>query len=85
MLDATIVYPDGITNFWSYLGGNVRHISVHIREIEIPDPLLRGGYADDPEFRDAFQKWIRQIWQEKDALIDRLLSNQAPADRIPED
>lgn len=85
MLDATIVYPEGITNFWSYLGGNVRHISVHIREIAIPDPLLRGSYADDPEFRETFQKWIRQEWQEKDALIDRLLKRQAQPSRFPGD
>ena len=79
LLDLTMVYPGGITNFWAYLGGQVRRVIIHIREITIPEHLLQGGYASDPGFRDAFQSWVRQIWQEKDALIDSLLNHQPAA------
>jgi hypothetical protein len=85
MLDVTIVYPDGMTDFWAYLGGKIQRVSVHIREITIPEPLLRGRYAEDPEFRTAFQKWIRHVWEEKDRLIERLLEHDAPAARSPGD
>jgi 1-acyl-sn-glycerol-3-phosphate acyltransferase len=85
MLDVTIVYPDGMTDFWAYLGGKIQRVSVHIREITIPEPLLRGSYAEDPEFRAAFQKWIRHVWEDKDSLIDRLLKHDAPAARSPGD
>jgi 1-acyl-sn-glycerol-3-phosphate acyltransferase len=75
LLDVTIVYPGGITNFWSYLGGNVRRVTVHLREIAIPDHLLSGSYSDDPRCREAFQEWLDRLWQEKDDLIDDLLEN----------
>jgi hypothetical protein len=75
LLDVTIVYPGGITNFWSYLGGNVRRVTVHLREIAIPDHLLSGSYSDDPRCREAFQEWLDRLWREKDDLIDDLLEN----------
>jgi 1-acyl-sn-glycerol-3-phosphate acyltransferase len=75
LLDVTIVYPEGLANFWSYLGGKVKHVTVHIREIDIPDRLLRGSYTDDPHYREAIQEWVSQIWREKDALIDRLVES----------
>lgn len=76
MLDITIVYPQGITSFWSYLGGRVRRVTVHIREITIPENLLRGGYAEDSGDREAFQEWVGRIWREKDELIGRLLEDR---------
>jgi len=81
MLDVTIVYPDGMTDFWDYLGGKIQRVSVHIREIAIPEALLQGRYAEDPEVRKAFQQWIRHVWQEKDTLFDRLLQHHAPGAR----
>jgi hypothetical protein len=73
-----------MTDFWAYLGGRIQRVTVHIREITIPEPLLRGSYADDPEFRKAFQKWIRHVWEEKDTLIDRLIKHHTTAARFPE-
>ena len=79
LLDVTIAYPEGITNFWAYLGGRVQRVTVHLREITVPEPMPTGSYRDDPHFRKRFQAWLDQIWQEKDALMDRLLND--PADR----
>jgi 1-acyl-sn-glycerol-3-phosphate acyltransferase len=79
MLDVTIVYPGGDSRFWSFLAGGVARVTVHIRDIRIPADLLRGGYADDARCREAFQQWIRNVWQEKDALIERLLAENAAA------
>lgn len=76
VLDVTIVYPEGITNFWAYLGGKVKRVSVHIREHTVPGHLLHGRYADDPQYRKAFQEWVRAIWQDKDTVIDRMLTRQ---------
>ena len=75
LLDVTIVYPAGITNFWSYLRGEVRQVTVHLREIVIPERLLHGRYRDDPHYRETVKGWLTQVWREKDDLIDQLLQN----------
>jgi 1-acyl-sn-glycerol-3-phosphate acyltransferase len=72
LLDVTIVYPEGITNFWAYLRGEVRQVTVHLREIVIPDRLLHGSYRNDPGYRETVKEWLTQIWHEKDDLMDRL-------------
>lgn len=75
LLDATIAYPEGIVNFWSYLGGEVRRVTVHLREIAVPERLLTGSYSEDLHHREAFQAWLGQIWHEKDDLLGRLLES----------
>ena len=74
LLDVTIVYPEGITNFWSYLRGEVRQVTVHLREIVIPDHLLQGRYREDPDYRETVKEWLGHIWREKDELIDQNLN-----------
>ncbi len=73
LLDVTIIYPDGETRFWAYLGGRIRRIVVQVDQIDIPERFLRGDYASDPEFRQAFQAWLGAQWRRKDALIARHL------------
>jgi len=80
LLDVTIVYPQGITNFWSYLRGEVRQVSVHLREIAIPEHLLHGRYREDPDYRETVKEWLAHIWREKDDLIDQL--QQCPSSSI---
>ena len=71
-LNVTIVYPDAIPTFWEFLCGKVKRVIVHIEQLPIPQEFIRGDYAQDPQFRANFQLWVQQLWQEKDALIDRL-------------
>jgi 1-acyl-sn-glycerol-3-phosphate acyltransferase len=72
MLDITIVYPDGIPTFWEFLCGKVKRITIRMRTIEIPQQFLHGDYENDPVFRDAMQKWVQQLWREKDLQIESL-------------
>jgi 1-acyl-sn-glycerol-3-phosphate acyltransferase len=73
LLDVTIVYPDGVPTFWQFLCGNVRHVTVRARQVPIPLELRGGDYARDPKYRKAFQHWLQELWQEKDAAITALL------------
>ena len=73
MLDTTIIYPDGCTRFWDYLGGRIDRIVVRVRQVEIPERFLKGDYHADPEFRAAFQEWLVAQWRRKDDLITRIL------------
>jgi len=82
LLDVTIVYPGSKhKGMWDFVSGQISRIIVHVREIPIPPELLDGNYADDPQFQERFQAWVRDLWATKDALIEQLLghSNQTPA------
>jgi len=73
ILDVTIVYPDGVPTFMDFLAGRMHRVTVRVRRLPIPVPLRHGDYAQDPQFREAFSKWVQLIWQEKDAQISSLL------------
>jgi 1-acyl-sn-glycerol-3-phosphate acyltransferase len=73
MVDATIVYPDGVPSFWDFLCGRGGRIALHVRQVAIPDGFATADYAKDPGFRRAFTRWLTGVWQEKDGKFDELL------------
>ena len=76
ILDVTIVYPDGAPDFWQFLMGKVRRITVRVRSLPIPRELAQGDYAGDPAVREAYQQWVQQMWLDKDARIESILQNK---------
>ena len=72
LVDMTIVYPDGVPDYGDFWLGGVSQIAVNLRKIEIPDWVRGGNYEDDAEYRERFQKWVDQLWAEKDQLISEL-------------
>lgn len=74
LLDVTIVYQPHRAGFWDMMSGRVRKIVVRVREIAIPAHFLHGDYQDNAAWREAFQAWIREIWQDKDSEIELLLA-----------
>jgi len=78
MLDVTIVYPDGRAGFWDYLCGRIRRIVVDIRVREIPPQFLGMDYENNRDTRAEFQRWVSEIWAEKDARIEELKAAPAP-------
>ncbi|SDP51202.1 1-acyl-sn-glycerol-3-phosphate acyltransferases [Ralstonia sp. 25mfcol4.1] len=83
MIDATIIYPDGVPSFWHLASGRAGRIVVRIRQIPIPDDFCGGDYAGDKAFRSAFHHWLADQWQAKDREIDAVMEVQRPlnADR----
>ncbi len=75
LLDVTIVYPNGAPSFWQFLCGNVQRIAVRARRLAIPPEFRTGDYAGDPQFRKSIERWLQDLWHEKDrqivALLDR--------------
>lgn len=73
MLDVTIVYPgNDRVGIWDYLSGRVRTIIVDIRIREIPAQFLGMDYENNRERRVEFQRWVSELWAEKDARIEAL-------------
>lgn len=73
LVDATIVYPDGVPGFWDFLCGRVPRIAVHVRQLPIPEGFAASDYATDPAFRRQFQRWLTALWEEKDRQFEELL------------
>ncbi len=73
ILDVTIVYPDGAPDFWQFLTGKLKRVIVRVRPLPVPQHLVQGDYAADPAVREAYQKWVQQMWLDKDAQIEALL------------
>jgi 1-acyl-sn-glycerol-3-phosphate acyltransferase len=74
ILDVTIVYPDGAPDFWQFLKGKLKRVIVRVRPLPVPQELAQGDYSADPAVREAYQKWVQQMWLEKDAKIEALIS-----------
>lgn len=70
ILDITIYYPKGIPTFWDYISVKVRDITVQIKVLPITPELL-GDYNDN-QYRERFQQWINQLWQQKDLQLSKL-------------
>lgn len=79
MLDATIVYPAGAPDLWSFLCGRVPRIIVRVRQVPIPPQFSHGDYAQDRGFRRAFHQWLETIWEFKDQQIGALLEHDRSA------
>ena len=74
VLDVTIVYPDGATNFWALLCGKIRKIKVRVRSLPV-SPELLGDYANDRRFRTRLQHWLNDIWAEKNQYIEEMMTS----------
>ncbi len=72
LLDVTIVYSEGPISFWAYLCGDIREIKVTVRSFPV-DEEMAGDYASDPKHRVRFQKWLNELWNEKDRYIQETI------------
>ena len=81
--DLTIVYPDGIPSFWQFVSGEAGRIVVRAERRPIPAEMCLGDYARDPKFRKALQRWLLELWREKDDKIDELLRERGVAPVAP--
>ena len=65
-------YPEGRRSFWDFLCGRVKKIIVRIETIPVSKELL-GDYINDASYRESFQRWLNNLWEEKDMLLDMLI------------
>jgi 1-acyl-sn-glycerol-3-phosphate acyltransferase len=80
LLDVTIFYPEGAPTFFEFLSGRMSRVVVDVRERQLAPELLGGNYAADPEFRARIQRWVGELWSEKDALLESLVLGERTKD-----
>lgn len=81
LLDVTIHYPDGIPTFWDFVCGKVKRIEIKIRVLSIDDILKSDAFAmdyfDNAEQRVKFQRWLNQLWLEKDKTLETMVTEKS--------
>ena len=73
ILDVTIHYPGGIKSIWEFLCGKAPEVRVKIKRMVIGSEL-RGDYFNDEKFRAGFQRWLNDLWSEKDRMMENGLA-----------
>lgn len=73
VLDVTIYYPNKTPSFMDFICGRTDEIEVII-DIKDIDDSLKGDYMSDRNFKISFQKWVNQLWLDKDELLEQLKS-----------
>ena len=73
ILDVTMVYPNGAAKFWDMCCGGHVPVIVDVKERPVEQWLLSRDYEQDREFRRRVHRWLGEIWQEKDELIQQTL------------
>ncbi len=80
LLNVTVLYPDAPKDILgAVMQGKVHKIVVRIEALPVPQ-VDSVRYFSEPEYRVEFQRWLNDIWQQKDAQIDLLLAECHPAD-----
>ena len=69
IVDVTIVYPDGVQEFWDMCCGKLKHVIIEVRERAVDEWMTAGDYTADREYRARFHTWLSSVWQEKDQQI----------------
>ena len=82
VIDVTIVYPDGVPEFWDMCCGDPVRPVVEYRLRPIDKALVAGDYQQDREFRRSVHAWLGGLWTEKDARIDELKGRSQLGSRV---
>lgn len=76
LLDVTIHYPQGTPTFWDFVCGNVDNIQVHVKvqsiEALLDSDVFAPDYFENPAQRVKFQRWLTNLWLEKDKDLKAL-------------
>ena len=78
LVDVTIHYPDGRPGFLDLLCGRVPRVVACFEERAIPAEFVGRSYDQDDAHRLHFQQWVNRLWEDKDALLERLQREYPP-------
>ena len=73
ILDVTIVYPRGVSQFWELCCGDLKPVVVDVTRNEIDEWTVSGDYANDRAFRSRFHQWLTKFWEAKDRRLAAIL------------
>jgi 1-acyl-sn-glycerol-3-phosphate acyltransferase len=74
VLDVTIAYPGGTPTMVDLLAGRIPEIVIEVRELPILPAVPGSRYEEDSAARVRYQRWVNEIWVDKDERLKRILS-----------
>ncbi len=79
LLDVTLIYPDNPRHvLLEMLLGRLRRVVIQVDVLPVDEQII-GDYFQDEAFRQRFQLWLNQRWQQKDQRIAAYLAAETPA------
>ena len=73
LLNITLVYPETSEKVLSnVMHGRTKKVVMRIEVLPVPH-VDANDYLNHADTRVAFQRWLNQLWSEKDHMIDDLL------------
>ncbi|WP_394148460.1 acyltransferase [Shewanella atlantica] len=73
LLNVTLVYPDAKSDPLSeVMHGKIKKITVKIEVLPVPQ-VDNKRYLSEGQYRVEFQRWLNQLWEEKDELIHQVM------------
>ncbi|WP_237613469.1 acyltransferase [Reinekea blandensis] len=82
IIDTTIHYQGKAPNYWDMACGRVGTVTLNMRKLAIPPRFQHMDYSNNREDRAAFQRWVSELWQEKDAELEALEQQSAANGRV---
>ena len=76
LVDVTIHYPGKVPTFLDFLQGKMDRCEVIVEERLIPEHLLSGDYQNNETYREQFQQWVHQIWEEKNNRLAQMKQSE---------
>jgi 1-acyl-sn-glycerol-3-phosphate acyltransferase len=70
LLDITIAYPNSKHPMMDMLSGRMTRIAIEVKTFPISDDMI-GNYFEDPVFQERFQRWINQLWRDKNERMKK--------------
>ncbi|MCL1142191.1 acyltransferase [Shewanella gaetbuli] len=84
LLNITLVYPDASPDediLFGVMSGKVRKVIMKVELLPVPQ-VDATAYFSQADYRVDFQRWLNEIWAEKDAQINGIMqaynNNQSP-------
>jgi 1-acyl-sn-glycerol-3-phosphate acyltransferase len=72
VLDVTVLYPNTPSSpMVAMLCGRLDKVIIRVNVHPVTDQII-GDYFNDEHFRQSFQLWLNNVWQNKDKLITQL-------------
>lgn len=81
LLNVTLCYPENNRRpFYDMLSGRLTRIVVHVNLVPVAEDL-HGDYVNDKNFKRRFQRWLNELWEEKDSQLTEIMRKKGREER----
>ena len=81
LLNVTLCYPENNQRpFYDMLSGRLTRIVVRVNLVPVAEDL-HGDYVNDKNFKRRFQRWLNELWEEKDCQLTEIMRTKGREER----